>query len=282
MKQFIKKITEKPLWVNMLAALGIVLILIILFFSLLGWFTGYGNITKVPSVTGQEVTAATQLLEQAGFEVEIQDSVYVDSIPRLAVVRQTPEADATVKSGRTIYLTVNRMIPPQVEMPSLIGYSVKSAELYLQSLQLKMGTITYKPDIARNSVLEQLYNGVAVKEGDKVPLGATISFVLGSGLGGNEMDVPNLVGMTLSEARSYLSSLSINVGAIVAMGNIRDSATAFVVRQSPDYLSELLDDAGNRMPNKIRQGQVMDMYISSVGPIRDTGKTMIPPPSQYK
>lgn len=282
MKQFIKKITEKPLWVNMLAALGIVLILIILFFSLLGWFTGYGNITKVPSVTGQEVTAATQLLEQAGFEVEIQDSVYVDSIPKLAVVRQTPEADATVKSGRTIYLTVNRMVPPQVEMPSLIGYSVKSAELYLQSLQLKMGTITYKPDIARNSVLEQLYNGVAVKEGDKVPLGATISFVLGSGLGGNEMDVPNLVGMTLSEARSYLSSLSINVGAIVAMGNIRDSATAFVVRQSPDYLSELLDDAGNRMPNKIRQGQVMDMYISSVGPIRDTGKIMIPPPSQYK
>lgn len=277
MKQFIRKITEKPLWVNMLAGLGIILILIILFFSLLGWITGYGNTVKVPSVTGQEITAATQVLEQAGFEVEIQDSVYVDSIPKLAVVRQTPEADATVKSGRTIYLTVNRLVPPQVEMPGLIGYSVKSAELYLQSLQLKMGTITYKPDIARNSVLEQLYNGVAVKEGDKVPLGATISFVLGSGLGGNEMDVPNLVGMTLPEARSYISSMGINVGAIVAMGSIRDSATAFVVKQTPDYLSEMLDEAGNRTPNKIRQGQLMDIYISNVAPIRDTGKIILPP-----
>ncbi len=277
MKQFIRKITEKPLWVNMLAGLGIILILIILFFSLLGWITGYGNTAKVPSVTGQEITAATQVLEQAGFEVEIQDSVYVDSIPKLAVVRQTPEADATVKSGRTIYLTVNRLVPPQVEMPGLIGYSVKSAELYLQSLQLKMGTITYKPDIARNSVLEQLYNGVAVKEGDKVPLGATISFVLGSGLGGNEMDVPNLVGMTLPEARSYISSMGINVGAIVAMGSIRDSATAFVVKQTPDYLSEMLDEAGNRTPNKIRQGQLMDIYISNVAPIRDTGKIILPP-----
>lgn len=279
MKQLIQKITEKPLWVNMLAGLGIILILIILFFSLLGWITGYGNTTKVPSVTGQEITAATQILEQAGFEVVIQDSVYVDSIPKLAVVRQTPEADATVKSGRTIYLTVNRMVPPQVEMPSLIGYSVKSAELYLQSLQLKMGTITYKPDIARNSVLEQLYNGVAVKEGDKVPLGATINFVLGSGLGGNEMDVPNLIGMTLSEARSYLSSMSINVGAIVAVGAVRDSATAFVVRQTPEYLSDMLDDAGNRTPNKIRQGQLMDIYISNVAPIRDTGR-IIPPTNQ--
>ena len=277
MKQFIQKITEKPLWVNMLAGLGIILILIILFFSLLGWITGYGNTTKVPSVAGQEITAATQVLEQAGFEVEIQDSVYVDSIPKLAVVRQTPEADATVKSGRTIYLTVNRMVPPQVEMPSLIGYSVKSAELYLQSLQLKMGTITYKPDIARNSVLEQLYNGVAVKEGDKVPLGATISFVLGSGLGGNEIDVPDLVGMTLSEARSYLSTMSINVGAIVAQGSIRDSASAYVVKQSPDYLSEMLDDAGNRTPNKIRQGQLIDIYISNVAPIKDTGRVILSP-----
>jgi len=279
MKQFIRKITEKPLWVNMLAGLGIILILIILFFSLLGWITGYGNTAKVPSVAGQEITAATQILEQAGFEVVIQDSVYVHSIPKLAVVRQTPEADATVKSGRTIYLTVNRMVPPQVEMPSLIGYSVKSAELYLQSLQLKMGSITYKPDIARNSVLEQLHNGVAVKEGDKVPLGATISFVLGSGLGGNEMDVPNLIGMTLSEARSYLSSMSINIDAVVSVGSIRDSATAFVVRQSPEYLSEMLDDAGNRTPNKIRQGQLMDIYISNVAPIRDTGR-IIPPPNQ--
>ncbi|HCL04577.1 MAG TPA: penicillin-binding protein, partial [Chitinophagaceae bacterium] len=75
MKQLIQKITEKPLWVNMLAGLGIILILIILFFSLLGWITGYGNTTKVPSVTGQEITAATQILEQAGFEVVIQDSV---------------------------------------------------------------------------------------------------------------------------------------------------------------------------------------------------------------
>ena len=279
MKQYIKKITEKPLWVNVLAGLGIILILIVLFFSLLGWITGYGNITKVPSITGQEVSAATQILEEAGFEVEIQDSVYVDSIPKLAVVRQTPEADATVKSGRTIYLTINRVVPPQVEMPSLIGYSVKSAELYLQSLQLKMGAVTYKPDIARNSVLEQLYNGVAVKEGDKVPIGATINFVLGSGLGGNEMDVPNLIGMTLSEARSYLSSMSINVGAIVAVGSIRDSATAFVVRQSPEYLSEMLDEAGNRTTNKIRQGQLMDIFISNIAPVRDTGK-IVPPPNQ--
>jgi beta-lactam-binding protein with PASTA domain len=268
MKQYIQRLTEKPLWVNILAGLGILLILVILFFSLLGWFTGYGNVTTVPNITGQEVTAATKILEEQGFEVEVQDSVYLDSLPKLAVVRQMPEADANVKTGRTIYLTINRMVPPQVEMPSLLGFSIKSAELYLQSLQLKLGNITYKPDIARNSVLEQLYNGVPVKAGDKVPLGAVISLVLGSGVGGSDMDVPDLVGMTLSEARSYLSTMNINIGSIVAMGAIKDSSAAFVVRQSPEYLSIQLDPSGNRVPNKIREGQVMDLFISSNAPAR--------------
>ncbi|MBL0884421.1 MAG: PASTA domain-containing protein [Chitinophagaceae bacterium] len=114
MKEFIEKITNKPLWVNMLAGLGVILVLIILFFSLLGWITNYGKVTTVPSVTGQEVTAAIQVLEQAGFEEEIQDSVYVDSLPKLAVVRQIPESDAAVKSDRTIYFTVKQKVLTQI------------------------------------------------------------------------------------------------------------------------------------------------------------------------
>lgn len=270
MKQLIQRLTHKPLWVNILAGLGILLILIILFFSLLGWFTRAGDVTTVPAVTGQEFTAATRILELEGFEVQVQDSVYVDSLPKLSVVRQMPEADANVKSGRTIYLTINRMVPPQVEMPSLLGYSIKSAELYLQSLQLKLGAITYKPDIARNSVLEQSYNGVAVKAGDKVPLGASINLVLGSGVGGSDMAVPDLIGMTLSEARSYLSTMNINIGSVVAVGTVRDSSSAYVVRQSPEYLSAQLDATGNRVPNKIREGQVMDLFISSNAPRIDS------------
>jgi beta-lactam-binding protein with PASTA domain len=100
----------------------------------------------------------------------------------LAVIKQSPEADAVVKAGRTVYLTVNRAIAPEVEMPSLIGFSIKSAQMMLQSLNLKLGDTSYKPDIARNAVLEQLYNGNIIKQGTKIPMGSTIDFVLGSEL----------------------------------------------------------------------------------------------------
>ncbi|MEA3426301.1 MAG: PASTA domain-containing protein [Bacteroidota bacterium] len=265
-----KYITSKPLWVNMLAGLGIIVILVLLFFASLSWLTGYGKNEKVPAVTGQNAMAAQKILEDRGFDVVIQDSVYIDTVAKQAVIRQSPEADAMVKHGRTIYLTINRTIPPQVEMPNLAGFSVKSAEMYLQSLGLKMGEISYKPDIARNAVLEQLFNGTTIKPGTRIPIGSVISFVLGSGMGGGEMDVPNIVGMTLEEARNYLSTLSINIGSIVAMGPIKDSAGSFVVRQMPDVLTDSIGTDGLRIPNKMRQGQVIDLYIGTTAPPKDT------------
>ncbi|NCI49749.1 PASTA domain-containing protein [Sediminibacterium roseum] len=264
-----KYVTSKPLWVNILYGIGLVIVLVILFFFSLSWITGNGNEVKVPAVTGQNADAARKILEDKGFDVIIQDSVYVDSAAKLAVIRQLPEADATVKSGRTIYLTINRSIPPQVEMPNFAGFSVKSAELYLQSIGLKMGSITYEPDIARNAVLKQLYNGEIIAPGTKIPIGSVISFVLGSGEGGGVINVPDLVGMTLSEARTYLSTMGIDVGTITGTEEIKDSANAFVVRQIPQTLSDSIGTSGLRVPNKIKQGQIIDVIIGNTAPPRE-------------
>lgn len=269
---FIQKyITSKPLWVNILWALGLVIVVIFLFFTSLSWITGYGHEVKVPSVIGQNADAAKKFLEDRGFDVVIQDSVYVDTVAKLAVTRQLPEADASVKSGRTIYLTINRSIPPQVEMPNLVGFSVKSAELYLQSLGLKMGSTSYEPDIARNAVLKQLLNGEPIAPGTKIPIGSVISFVLGNGEGSGVFKVPDVVGMTLDEARNYLSTLGLGAGNVTGTEEIKDSANSFVVRQLPSVLSDSLDASGVRVPNKIRQGQAIDLFISNSAPPKGPG-----------
>ena len=271
MKNLIQKIVQKPLWQNILIGIGVLFFLLIVFFLSLGWITGYGKTAKVVSVVGQSYVAAQQQLEKEGFEVVILDSIYVDSIAKLAVIRQTPEADEIVKAGRTIYLTINRMVPPQVEMPSLVGFSLKSAELYLQSLQLKLGAVTYKPDFARNAVLDQLFNGVPIAQGVKIPLGSTIGLVIGTGVGGEETDMPNLVGLTYVDAKNLLSLQHINIGSVLSLETIKDSATSFVFRQTPGYLSTKLDSlTGMPLPNKIRQGQLVDLYLSNTPPPKDS------------
>ena len=271
MKNLLQNIVQKPLWQNILIGIGFLFFLLIVFFLSLGWITGYGKTANVSSVVGQSYIAAQQQLEKEGFEVVILDSIYVDSIAKLAVIRQTPEADEIVKAGRTIYLTINRMVPPKVEMPSLVGFSLKSAELYLQSLQLKLGAITYKPDFARNAVLDQLYNGISIAQGVKIPLGSSISLVIGTGLGGEETDMPNLVGLTYPEALNQLSLQGINIGSVLSLETIKDSAASFIFRQTPGYLSTRLDSlTGMPIPNKIRQGQLVDLYLSNTPPPKDS------------
>jgi len=266
MKKWIEQITRKPLWVNMLFAFLLVITLVFLFFGSLAWVTGFGKTQKVPSVTGQNVLAAIKTLEASGLDVVIQDSVFIDTMAKQAVVRQIPEAESIVKAGRTIYLTINRTIPPQVEMPNLAGFSLKSAEMFLLSLGLKMGSLTYRPDIARNAVLEQLVGDRPIAPGTKIPTGTVINFVLGSGEGSGEMEVPQLVGLSFEAAKLMLQTLNLNLGAVVALNPITDSAASFVVKQSPPALSDSLDINGFKVVSKIKSGQLIDLYISSTPP----------------
>jgi beta-lactam-binding protein with PASTA domain len=108
-------------------------------------------------------------------------------------------------------------------MPNLVGFSSRSAEMYLTSLGLKMGDTYYRPDIARNAVLEQRYNDEVIKEGTKIPLGSSINLVLGTGEGAGDLSVPELVGLTLSQARNQLITLGLNIGSVVPVDAIKDT-----------------------------------------------------------
>jgi eukaryotic-like serine/threonine-protein kinase len=271
-----KFITGKSFLVNLLVVILVVLLLIFLFFSLLGIITKHNETTKVPSVAGRSFEEAKKILETAGLEAAIQDSVYADTARPMQVLRQSPDVDAVVKEGRTIYLTVNRLVPPQVEMPDLRGFSIKSAELYLQSLGLKMGEVSYVPDIARNAVKEQLFNDQPITPGTKINVGSIIALVVGNGVGNEEMEVPDIVGLTVEQAKTVLSGGNIELGAVIALDVISDTANSFVAQQKPDLYSTL--STGEVVKNKIRPGQIMDIWISSKPVARDTTTNPTPPP----
>ncbi|HXL55899.1 MAG TPA: PASTA domain-containing protein, partial [Chitinophagaceae bacterium] len=194
----LKFITHKSFLVNLLTIILVILLLVFIFFSLLGKITKHDETQRVPSVVGKTYDEAKQILESAGLEAGIQDSVYIDTARALQVMRQSPDADAVVKADRTIYLTINRSVPPQIDMPDLRGFSLKSAQLYLQSLGLKVGDTTYVPDIAKNAVKDQLFKGDPIAPGTKINMGSSIGLVIGNGIGEETMNVPDLIGMTVA------------------------------------------------------------------------------------
>ncbi|HRO46045.1 PASTA domain-containing protein [Agriterribacter sp.] len=260
-------ITRRPLWVNILVAVVILFLLVFIFFQSLQYFTHHGTYLKVPDVGNKNIKEATALLNKQGFDVWVQDSVYYDTLAPLAVVKQFPEPDASVKVNRIVYLTVNRAVPPVIEMPNLVGMSFRNAELELKARGLKLGDTSYKPDIAKNAVLEQSLDNKAIKPGTKITMGATIALVLGAGIGSAEMPVPDLFGMNYEEAITLLEANGIIPGSVIPDGSIQDTGASFVFRQQPERYNE------NGSLNRIRRGQMIDVWISANRPVKKTDST---------
>jgi eukaryotic-like serine/threonine-protein kinase len=259
-----KYITKSPLWVNIAVGLGIVIALFVVFVLSLNWITHHGESKTVPSVTGKLFNEAQQILEKEGFELVVQDSVYYDSLKPGMVIKQIPEADEVVKVNRTVYITVNRVVPPDVAMPNLIGYTFRNAVMILRNMSLRLGDTTCKPDFAKNSVLEQLYNGRSISPGTNIKMGSAISLVIGSGIGNEDMAVPKLIGLTYSEARIVLESNGLIIGSVITDPLVKDTTNAFIYRQTPTYRTE----DGFRV--RIRPGQMIDLWLSVEKPVTDS------------
>ena len=234
-------LAQYPLWY-----LTTVIIFSSLFLSL-NWLTHHGRSSTVPSVTGKKYDDAKKELEKAGFDSEIQDSIYVDTLPPMSVIKQMPDADEVVKENRTVYLMINRSVPPLVEMPNLVGYSFRNAEMVLKNMDLRIGDTTFKPDFAKNSVLEQYYNGNTIAPGTKIRKGTAISLVLGDGVGSKEFAVPVITGMTFGDARNLLESYGIGFAVVLPDPDVR-------IRPTPTSIG------------KIRNGTTMTGKFSTFDP----------------
>ena len=265
-----KYLRDRPLWLHILIGLVLAVTIFFLFLLSLKWLTHHGRTKSVPSVTGKSYEEARKTLRDAGFEIEIQDSIYVDSLKPMVVIRQIPDGDEIVKSNRTVYLVINRSVPPLVEMPNLVGYSFRNAEMVLKNMDLRIGDTMYKPDFAKNSVLEQIYSGSTITPGTRVRKGSTISLVLGDGVGNREFAVPSLVGLSFETAKRMLEEAGLGIGVIVVDPSVKDTLSSYIYRQNPPRFDE------DKQLQHIRTGQLMDVWLQVEKPVRDTLELPLP------
>jgi eukaryotic-like serine/threonine-protein kinase len=182
-------ITKRPFYLNLLFVILLVLLLVFAFLQLLGLITKHGQYLTVPSVVGKKSEEAIKLMENKGFEIVIQDSVYIDTLEKGIVIKQLPDPNSTVKVNRTVFLTVNRTTIPLIEMPALEGKTFSFALEILRRSHLELGDTASRPDFMRGSVLEQSYRGNRISSGSKVPWGSSIDLVIGSGLNTERIQV---------------------------------------------------------------------------------------------
>jgi beta-lactam-binding protein with PASTA domain len=169
-------IVKHLLW---LAVIG--LIIYIVAFIVLHFYTHHGEALPVPDLKGFTVKEVHQTLESNNLRGKVSDSIYIAKAKPGTVVSQIPEVNTLVKKNRTIYYVINAVKPEIVKMPDVVGVSLRQATSILEAQGLKVGKLNYIPDIAKNNVLRQTYKGKDILKNTKIVKGATIDLYLGSG-----------------------------------------------------------------------------------------------------
>ena len=218
---------------------GVSLIIFFLFYIYFPIKTNHGDTITVPNLIGMELKDIDEFLSDRDLRYEIlDDSSYSSEYPPYSILQQNPSENEKVKENRKIYLTLNSSIPPKIKMPKIINGSVKNAQLILRSYDLKLGEITYVPDMARNAVLKMFIGGDSISENDLVLKGSIVDLKVGNGLGNQIFDTPDLINLDLEEARFTI------IGSGLRLGNI-------IYQDSGYYNNKILDEKGNEIFEKI-------------------------------
>lgn len=235
---FIRFLITKTFLRHFGLAAAITLVLLLGTLLWLKIYTQHGRTIVVPDLTGLTTEEVDDVTSSRRLRFEVVDSVFSTEMPRGTVIKQHPVATSRVKKNRKIFLTMNAVNPEMVSMPQLIGLSFRQARLALQNAGLIQGAITYRPDFAKNNVLQQMHNDTVINEGTIITKGAVIDLVLGMGLSNETTRIPNLVGLGIEEAAGIISDYFLNLGAITydeSFEEAEDSTGAVVWRQYPDY-----------------------------------------------
>lgn len=146
MKRLFTTITAGKFWLNILLIAVFAFLLIKVTMYILGLYTQHGESTSVPDLTGYPLNQISTVLNNSDLQYEIADSIYSDEVGRGVVVSQNPDPNMNVKRGRTIFLTVNSILPEMITVPELVGKSRRIALPLLEIAGLKIENLTYRPD----------------------------------------------------------------------------------------------------------------------------------------
>lgn len=178
-----------PLIANILIIIVVAVLGLVIVYLSLGLFTKHGQTDTVPSVINMSYSGAVEKLHDAGFKVEIKDSLFLDNVKPGSVVEQFPSAGAVVKPGRKVFLYICAVHPKEVVIDAsgssyqeaLKNVSGRTAKAQLEELGFRNIRVVYVLGNNANLVVKVLADGKTVMKQQKVPVNAQILLEISDG-----------------------------------------------------------------------------------------------------
>ena len=216
----------------------------------------------LPNVVGKTFEDASAMLQKAGFPAQQGETRFHRTIPANVVLQEDPPAGSRQKRGTTVVLALSGG-QRAAEVPVVTNMSQQQARIAIENTGLTMGTATEQ--------LSDLPRGLVVASnppaGTKIELPGSVDIVLSKGPA--TIQVPDLYGRSIGEARSMIEQLGLRIAGIS-----RDTSSL----QPENTVIRQLPEAGRN----VSAGGPVSLTVSHFPPpptIRiDTGISAPPPP----
>ena len=176
-----KKRTQRIILLNFIAMAAVV---VAIPFAVLSWlddYTLHGKAIEVPNVCGKSLDAGAQLLNEKHLGYEIVDYKYLKGAAENEILEQRPAGAAKVKKGRKIQLTLNSGKEPTMLLPDVIdNCSLREAQARLRAAGFKLTEHVTVPG-EKDWVYSVIKGTDTLTAAAQVPLGSTLTLVIGSG-----------------------------------------------------------------------------------------------------
>jgi beta-lactam-binding protein with PASTA domain/tRNA A-37 threonylcarbamoyl transferase component Bud32 len=220
------------------------------------------SLIAVPNIVAATLDQARSLIAKLGLKLSVNIVPSVD-IPARTVIDQDPPGGTNAQPGSTVTIDVSGG-PSTVAVPNLVGTSLDDARAALEQTGLALGNVAYASvqDTSPGTIIGQHPDA-----NSQAPEGSSVDVVIAqapaspqpqaSAVAGSpspaasvsSVSVPNVVGMTLSDAESALGSAGLVVSQVSILPGSPPNAK--VVRTNPP--------AGSSVP----QGTAVTIVLGS-------------------
>jgi len=206
------------------SALTVITAVIVCFGLVAGSISIYHSVTGsavAPDLVGLTVEEAQALVKRAGLNWQ-QTEINHDKIAKDTIISQTPEADAEMRKGDSIVVTVS-LGPTQLVTPNVTGLTRDEAAAKLKEKGLSMV-------VSKSPSTEPVDTVIAQNPAADEPcaVGQEVEITLS---GGSTL-VPDVTGQAYSDAVQLLQENSLAAGKVV-YGDASDDQIGKVLAQSP-------------------------------------------------
>ena len=181
MKSFLGKIFKLPVYIHLLAVIGVTCLTVYIVLKSIDSYTNHNQAVNVPDVRGLQIEDAAPFFEKNLLRYTVIDSIYSKAAIPGAIVELLPEANSKVKKNRLVYITINAKTEETAPIPEITDISYRQAYALLKARGFLDVESKYVTGEFRDLTVGVEYGGKMIEEGTPVPLTAKLILVISDG-----------------------------------------------------------------------------------------------------